>query len=61
MTSVGFDLILQSTKNMIIIQNGSEIIVYSDYGYFTPEEMAPSIMELYNKNLIDSFSLYTVY
>jgi ABC-type antimicrobial peptide transport system permease subunit len=61
MTSVGFDLILQSTKNMIIMQNGSEIIVYSDYGYFTPEEMAPSIMELYNRNLIDSFSLYTVY
>ena len=61
MTSVGFDLILQSTKNMIILQNGSEIIVYSDYGYFTPEEMAPSIMELYKRKLIDSFSLYTVY
>jgi ABC-type antimicrobial peptide transport system permease subunit len=61
MTSVGFDLILQSTKNMIIMQNGSEIIVYSDYGYFTPKEMAPSIMELYNRKLIDSFSLYTVY
>ena len=37
------------------MQNGSEIIVYSDNDYFTPEEMAPSIMELYKRKLIDSF------
>ena len=61
MTSVGFDLILQSTKNIIIMQNGSEIIVYSDTSYFTPEEMALSMMQLYDKKLIDSFSLYTNY
>ena len=61
MSTVNFDIILQSTKNMIIMINGSEINVYSENSYFTPEEMAPSMMELYDRKLIDSFSLYTVY
>ena len=29
MASVGFDIILQTTKNMMIMQNGSEILIYS--------------------------------
>ena len=50
MTSVGFDLILQSTKNYITMENGSEILVYKRNDYFTPAEIANSMMELYNKN-----------
>ena len=61
MTSVGFDLIIQSTKNMIVMQNGSEIVVYNNDDYFIPENVINSMMELYNRKLIDSFSLYTVY
>ncbi len=61
MTSVGFDLILQSTKNMIIMQNGSEIIVYSENDYFYPGDVFTSMMELYNRQLIESFSIYTLY
>ena len=61
MTSVGFDLILQSTKNMIIMQNGSEIIVYSENDYFYPRDVVTSMMELYNRQLIESFSIYTLY
>ena len=61
MTSVGFDLILQSTKNMILMLNGSEVIVYSEDSYFIPEEIHESMMELYNNKLIESFALYTIY
>ena len=61
MTNVGFDLILQSTKKMIVMQNGSEIVVYNNDDYFVPENVINPIMELYNKQLIDSFSFYTVY
>ena len=61
MTSVGFDLILQSTKNLIVMTNGSEIIVYSEDDYFLPEDVYDSMMELYDRKLIDSFSLYTLY
>ena len=61
MTSVGFDLILQSTKNIIIQQNGSEVVVYNDDDYFLTEDIYPCLMELYDRKLIDSFSLYTVY
>lgn len=62
MTSVGFDLILQSTKNIIIMQNGSEVIVYHDNDdYYLPEDIYPCMMELYNRNLIDSFAIYTSY
>ena len=61
MTSVGFDLIIQSTKNMIVQENGSEITVCNKDGYLTPGIISNSLMELYNKKLIDSFSLYTVY
>ena len=61
MTSVGFDLILQSTKNIIIQQNGSEVVVYNDDDYFLTEDIYPCLMELYDRKLIDSFSLYTLY
>ena len=63
MTSVGFDLILQSTKNMIIMQNGSEVILYQDDDddYYLPDDIYPCMMELYYQNLIDSFTIYTVY
>ena len=61
MTSVGFDLILQSTKNIIIQQNGSEVVVYNDNDYFLTEDIYPCLMELYDRKLIDSFSLYTLY
>ena len=61
MASVGFDLILQSTKNMIIMLNGSEILVYNDEDYFEPEEIYKPMMELYDKKLIESFSLHTIY
>ena len=61
MTSVGFDLIIQSTKNIIIMENGSEITVYNKEGYLTPGMISNPLMELYNKKLIDSFSLYSVY
>ena len=62
MASVGFDIILQSTKNMIIMQNGSEILIYSDDDddYFYPKDMVNSMMILYQRNLIESFSLYTL-
>ena len=60
MTSVGFDLILQSTKNMIIMINGSEILVRSEIGFFHPDYFSETIMNLYDKKLIDSFSFYTV-
>ena len=62
MASVGFDIILQTTKNMMIMLNGSEILVYSDKesDYFNPEDMVFSMMKLYQKNLIESFSLYTL-
>ena len=61
MTSVGFDLILQSTKNMILMLNGSEVIVYNQDDFFLPEDIHDSMMELYNNKLIESFALYTVY
>ena len=61
MTSVGFDLILQSTKNMIVLRSGSEIVVFNKEGYFTPKNVVKPLMELYNKKLIQSFSLYTLY
>ena len=61
MTSVGFDLILQSTKNYITMENGSEILVSKSNDYFTPAEIANSMMELYNKKLIHSFSISTIY
>lgn len=61
MTSVGFDLIMQSIKNIIIMEKGSEINVIHKEHYFIPENYYKSLMELYNKNLIDSFSLYTDY
>ena len=62
MASVGFDIILQSTKNMVIQLNGSEILVYSKYedDYFYPEDMMESMMILFESNLIESFSLYTL-
>ena len=61
MTSVGFDLILQSTKNMIIMQNGSEILVSATTNdYFLPEQVVSPMMELYNRKLIDSFTIYTI-
>ena len=62
MTSVGFDLILQSTKNMIIMQNGSEVVLYQeDNDYYLPEDIYPCMMDLYSEKLIDSFSIYTIY
>ena len=62
MASVGFDIILQTTKNMIIMQNGSEILVYGedDDDYFYPGDMVISMKELFKRNLIESFSLYTL-
>ena len=62
MASVGFDIILQSTKNMVIQLNGSEILVYSknEDDYFYPEDMMESMMILFENNLIESFSLYTL-
>ena len=61
MTSVGFDLISKSTKNMIILYSGSEIVLYNKIDYFTPKEVVKPLMELYNKNLIESFSFFTQY
>jgi len=63
MASVGFDIILQSTKNMIIMQNGSEILVYAkdEDDYFYPGDMVISMKELFKRNLIESFSLFTLY
>ena len=61
MASVGFDLILQTTKSMIIMINGSEIIIYNDEDYFVPEDLYESMMELYDNKLIESFSIYTLY
>ena len=52
MTSVGFDLIIQSTKNMIVQENGSEITVCNKDGYLTPGIISNSLMELYNKGSI---------
>ena len=62
MASVGFDIILQSTKNMLIMQNGSEILVYGsdDDDYFYPTDAMKSLMELYRRKLIESFSLVTL-
>jgi ABC-type antimicrobial peptide transport system permease subunit len=44
------------------MQNGSEILVYGseDEDYFYPQEAMKSLMELYRKKLIDSFSLVTL-
>lgn len=59
MISVGFDLILQSTKNMSIQQEGSEIIFYADNEFFTPDETTDALMALYDEDLIEDFGLYT--
>ena len=63
MASVGFDIVLQSIKNINIMQNGSEILMYisSDNDYFYAEEATIALMKLYKNNLIESFSFYTVY
>ena len=62
LASVGFDIILQSTKNMKVMQNGSEILIHSkdDEDYFYPEDIMISLMKLYQKNLIETFSLISV-
>ena len=62
LASVGFDIILQSIKNMRIMRNGSEILVRSkdDDDYFYPENIMHSLMQLYKKKLIESFSLVTL-
>ena len=62
MASVGFDIVLQSMKNMQLMQRGSEILVRSrdSDDYFYPENIMISLMQLYQKNLIESFSLVTV-
>ena len=62
MASVGFDIVLQSMKNMQLMQRGSEILVRSrdSDDYFHPESIMVALMELYKKNLIESFSLVTV-
>ena len=59
MISVGFDLILQTVKNMNILKRGSEIQVgYPSQAdnYFTPGDVYPALMELYDKKLIEKFS-----
>ena len=60
MASVGFDIILQSTKNMLLMLNGSEILIFTEDDYFYPENMVTSMKLLYKENLIESFSLFTV-
>ena len=60
MASVGFDIILQSTKNMLLMLNGSEILIFTENDYFYPENMVTSMKLLYKENLIESFSLFTV-
>ena len=62
LASVGFDIVLQSIKNMRIMKNGSEILVRAkeDDDYFYPEDITISLMQLYQKKLIESFSLVTV-
>ena len=61
MASVGFDLILQSTKSIVLMYEGSEITIYNQDDYFEPQDMIVSMMELYKRNLIDSFAFYTLY
>ena len=61
MASVGFDLIMQSTKKIITAENGGEILVYKTNDYFIPAEIMNPMMELYNKNLINSFSYFTIH
>ena len=61
MASVGFDLILQTTKSMILKYEGSEITIYNQDDYFQPEDLMDSMMELYKRKLIDSFAFYTLF
>ena len=60
MISVGFDLILQSNKNLILMKNGSEISVFKKKGYFTTKEIMNPLMILYDKKLIKSFSFFSL-
>ena len=62
MSSVGFDIVLQSMKNMQLMERGSEILVRSKDSddYFYPENIMIALMKLYQKNLIESFSLVTL-
>ena len=60
MISVGFDLILQSNKNLILMKNGSEISVFKKKSYFTTKEIMNPLMELYDNKLIKSFSFFSL-
>ena len=64
MISVGFDLMLQTVKSMLILQRGSEIQVSfprSEDDYFLPKDVYPALMELYDKKLIQNFSFRSCY
>ena len=59
MISVGLDLILQSAKKEQILDKGSEAIMESSVDYFTAKDIKESLIQMFNLNYIEYFSLKT--
>jgi ABC-type antimicrobial peptide transport system permease subunit len=57
MVSVGLDIIVQSTKKSYLNLKGSEITLSQNY--FKPKDLIEPLKELYDKELIESFTFRT--